>query len=103
MKFNPASAKASNKRNEVASSMVQPNTLPPKHSGVTCNGDLPSVLVFIISPVRRRCVKAVSQGSLSPHVPPADAEHLRAGLGLALRRHRCGSTASTKPYRSGDT
>ncbi len=36
MKFMPASSQASSSENDVASSTVQPKTLPPKHSGETC-------------------------------------------------------------------
>ena len=48
MKLKPAATKASSKAKEVASSAVQPNTLPPKASGAICKDDWPS-LRFSIS------------------------------------------------------
>src|SRR5512140_1859514 len=47
MKLKPASSHASSSENDVASSAVQPNTLPPKHSGETFRGERPSVLYSI--------------------------------------------------------
>src|SRR6185369_15387873 len=43
MKLKPASSHASSSENDVASSAVQPNTLPPKHSGETCRAERPRV------------------------------------------------------------
>ncbi len=42
MKLQPASSQASSSEKLVASSTVQPNTLPPKASGETCSPELPS-------------------------------------------------------------
>jgi hypothetical protein len=42
MKFMPASTQASSRRNDIASSTVQPNTLPPRQSGETWRPERPS-------------------------------------------------------------
>src|SRR5258708_39186688 len=48
MKFSPASTKASSILNDVASSAVQPNTLPPSIRGATSIADFPSWRFFIV-------------------------------------------------------
>src|SRR5438270_8320303 len=47
IKFSPAPTKASSILNDVASSAVQPNTLPPSISGATSIEDCPSWRFFI--------------------------------------------------------
>ena len=42
MKLKPAATNASSSSNEIASSAVQPKTLPPKVIGQTCSEDWPS-------------------------------------------------------------
>src|SRR5882757_9509190 len=42
MQLPPAATKASSNVNDVASSTVQPKTLPPNTSGAICRADLPS-------------------------------------------------------------
>src|SRR4051794_3359824 len=54
MRLNPASTKASSRRNAVASSAVQPNTLPPKASGPTAIPEPPSVRIFMFHLLRQR-------------------------------------------------
>src|SRR6187401_1129972 len=46
-RLNPASTNASSRRNDVGSSTVHPNTLPPNARGATSNPVLPSVRRFI--------------------------------------------------------
>src|SRR5450755_1459689 len=41
-KFMPASTQASRRRNDIASSMVQPKTLPPRQRRETCRPERPS-------------------------------------------------------------
>src|ERR1700722_9604875 len=48
MKLNPASRKASRIVNEVGSSIVQPNTFPPRQRGETSSSDVPNFLVFML-------------------------------------------------------
>ena len=43
MKLKPAPTKPSSSLNDIASSAVQPNTLPPNMSGATSIADLPSL------------------------------------------------------------
>src|SRR3954453_16749249 len=47
MKSKPAATNASSRANEVFSSAVQPNTLPPKQNGATCRSERPSRRFFI--------------------------------------------------------
>jgi len=44
MKLKPRAEKASSSSNDCFSSMVQPNTLPPKVNGATCKFVLPNIL-----------------------------------------------------------
>src|ERR1700743_1433773 len=50
MKLSPASTNASRIENEVASSAVQPKTLPPNISGATSNSERPILRFCMISP-----------------------------------------------------
>src|SRR6476619_2211324 len=56
IRLKPASTNASSRRNDVASSTVQPNTLPPNARGTTSNPVLPSLRRFIrLLRGRREC------------------------------------------------
>src|SRR5437763_6997413 len=95
MQSNPASTKASSTRNDISSSMVQPNTLPPNTSGAIEMPDLPSWRLFTIqTPDRgRRAAVVADTGAKRPR---AGIEYFRpcpwrkAGvywiLGLAATR-----------------
>src|SRR4051812_23279463 len=54
MRLNPASTKASSRRNDVASSAVQPNTFPPNASGPTSIPEPPSERVLMVLPLSDR-------------------------------------------------
>src|SRR5688572_20018126 len=63
MKLKPPATNPSSSRWLVASSAVQPNTLPPRHSGATRKGDWPScrfsmrsLLIFVVGPDRAQLV-----------------------------------------------
>ena len=47
MRLKPAATNVSSKRNEVASSAVQPKTFPPNASGATSSPEAPIVRVFM--------------------------------------------------------
>src|SRR5215471_3260899 len=58
-RLNPAPKKASSSLNDIASSAVQPNTLPPRASGATSNPVLPSLRFGIASSVLARSIRSV--------------------------------------------
>jgi hypothetical protein len=53
IRLKPAPTNASSRANDVASSAVQPNTLPPNASGATSNPVMPSLRFFIGFATRR--------------------------------------------------
>src|SRR5262249_6591232 len=75
MKEKPASTKASRIRCEIASSAVQPNTLPPKAIGANSMPDLPSLRFSIVTPPGLLGLLGRGAGG---RIEPAEAE---AGIG----------------------
>src|SRR6202166_4241647 len=81
MKLRPSATKASSRENDVRSSAVQPNTLPPKTSGATLRSELPIVRCCMVTPgcyrqTRKKCCQKEYPGIL-----------LLAGIGPAFHRH----------------
>src|SRR5882724_1486967 len=90
----PASTKASRMANDVGSSAVQPNTLPPRTSGAVSSPLLPSLrFCMSISPFPIRCRPAPGGSARRPRSGSAQAgRRLRQpqphvlGAGVALLR-----------------
>src|SRR5579871_7040469 len=64
MKEKPASTKASSSLCEVASSAVQPNTLPPKAMGANSRPDLPSLRFSMTSSWYRKLLRGGALGGI---------------------------------------
>src|SRR5215207_9290402 len=95
MKLNPASRKASSSRNEVASSTVQPKTLPPKQRGETRRSDRPSrrISIACLLPVPLAHLGSALLGRAAPYVrrparPIGRRHHRRPGQRRLLARSR---------------
>ena len=80
MKFMPASTQASSRRNDSASSTVQPKTLPPRQSGETWRSERPS----------RRSEEAIHRGIVAGSATGLQADALRRASGTRQRpQSRC--------------
>src|ERR1700692_3782214 len=87
MKLRPWSTKASSRENDVRSSAVQPNTLPPKTSGATLRSEIPIVRCCMVTP---GCYRQTREKRCQKEYPRI---LLLAGLGPALHRR----SAQLKP------
>src|SRR4051794_15706030 len=96
MKLKPAETKASSSSNDRSSSMVQPKTLPPKHSGYTLRPERPSSRNCIDEGLRVNVEKGTSnrfkRAKRLVHVPPTSS---RRPAGLS-RRSRLGWHGTTE-------